>query len=252
MICGQMLFAQQPDSTKPKAPRPMSWKDVPSWKYINPGKVELSPDGKWLAWPLQTTEGEGELIIKSTKDTVTRKYPVGGDTYPGFEFSEDGQWIAIKQSSSFKEIRAASRTPGKQLFDKLLLVNLVTGHTTSFEKAGAFAFNGKAATCLALALVREKQPGAKPDDPKNSELLLIELKTGKIQDIGDVGEFAFNKPGTFLAYTTETPNKTGNGLYLLSVATRQTTVLDNDKMNYKSRFRPLEALGHDGWARLEG
>jgi len=234
MLSSQVLFAQQPDSTKPKAPRPMSWKDVPSWKYINPGKVELSPDGKWLAWPLQTTEGEGELIIKSTKDTVTRKYPVGGDTYPGFEFSEDGQWIAIKQSSSFKEIRAAGRTPGKQLFDKLLLVNLATGHTTTFEKAGAFAFNGKAATCLALALVREKQPGAKPDDPKNSELLLIELKTGKIQDIGDVGEFAFNKPGTFLAYTTETPNKTGNGLYLLSVATRQTTVLDNDKMNYKS------------------
>jgi dipeptidyl aminopeptidase/acylaminoacyl peptidase len=236
----QLLFAQA-DSAKPAipwapaAPRPMTWKDVPSWKYINPGKVELSPDGKWLAWPLQTTEGDGELIIKSTKDTITRKYPVGGDTYPGFEFSEDGQWIAIRQSSSFKEIRGASRTPGgKQLFDKLLLVNLATGHTTSFEKAGAFAFNGKAATCLALALVRDKQPGAKPDDPKNSELLLIELKTGKIQDIGDVGEFAFNKPGTYLAYTTETPGKTGNGLYLLSVATRQTTVLDNDKMNYKS------------------
>ncbi len=64
--------------------------------------------------------------------------------------------------------------------------------------------------------------------------MLIELKTGKIQDIGDVGEFAFNKPGTFLAYTTETPGKTGNGLYLLSIATRQTTIIDNDKTNYKS------------------
>jgi dipeptidyl aminopeptidase/acylaminoacyl peptidase len=233
ICCGPLLFAQS-DSSKPKAPRPMSWKDVPSWKYIPPQKVELSPDGKWLAWPLLTTEGEGELVIKSVKDTITRKYPVGGNGQPDFLFSEDGQWMAIKQYSSYKEIRGAARTPGKQLFDKLLLVNLATGHTTSFEKAGAFAFNGKAATCLALALVREKQPGAKPDDPKNSELLLIELKTGKIQDIGDVGEFAFNKPGTFLAYTTETPGKTGNGLYLLSVATRQTTVLDNDKMNYKS------------------
>ncbi len=233
-ICSHALFAQ-PDSTKPKPPRAMTWKDVPSWKYIPPQKVELSPDGKWLAWPLLTTEGEGELIIKGTKDTVTRKYPVGGDNQPGFEFSEDGQWIAIKQYPSFKEARAAARTPGgKQLFNKLLVVNLATGKTTSFEKAGAFAFNGKAATYLALALVREKQPGAKPDDPKNSELLLIELKTGKIQDIGDVGEFAFNKPGTFLAYTTETPGKTGNGLYLLTVATRQTTVLDNDKMSYKS------------------
>jgi dipeptidyl aminopeptidase/acylaminoacyl peptidase len=242
-VCSQVLFAQadsakpgaaHPDTAKPRPPRSMTWKDVPNWKYISPQKVELSPDGKWLAWPLLTTEGDGEFIIKSTKDTVTRKYPIGGDNQPAFEFSEDGQWIAIKQYSSFKEIRTATRTPGKQLFNKLLLVNLATGHTTSFEKAGTFAFNGKAATYLALALVREKQPGAKPDDPKNTDLLLIELKTGKIQDIGDVGEFAFNKPGTFLAYTTETAGKTGNGLYLLSVATRQTTVLDNDKMSYKS------------------
>ncbi len=231
--CNHGLFAQT-DTAAPAKPRPMSWKDIPSWKYISPQKVELSPDGKWLAYPMLTTEGEGELILKSTKDTVTRKYPIGGDNQASFQFSEDGQWIAIKQSSSFKEIRDAARTPGKQIFDKLLLVNLATGKTTSFEKAGAYAFNGKAATCLALALAREKQPGGKPDDPKNSELLLIELKTGKIQDIGDVGEFVFNKPGTFLAYTTETPGKTGNGLYLLSVSTRQTTVIDNDKTNYKS------------------
>ena len=232
-FCSYSLFAQS-DSAAPKKPRAMAWRDIPSWKYINPGKVELSPDGKWLAWPLQTTEGDGELIVKSTKDTVTHKYSVGGDNSPGFEFSEDGQWLAIRQSSTYKETKAAAKTPGKQLFDKLLLVDLATGKTTTYEKAGAFAFNGKAATFLALALAREKSPNAKPDDPKNSDLLLIELKTGKIQTIGDVGEFAFNKPGTFLAYTTETAGKTGNGLYLLSVATRQTTILDNDKMNYKS------------------
>jgi hypothetical protein len=227
----------KPDTAAPAKPRAMNWKDIPSWKYINPQKVELSPDGKWLAYPMLTTEGEGELILKNTKDTVTRKYPVGGDNQANFTFSEDGQWVAIRQSSSFKDIRFAARTPGgKQLFDKLLLVNLATGKTTSLDKAGAYAFNGKAATCLALALTKEKQPGAKSDDhdPKNSELLLIELKTGKIQDIGDVGEFAFNKPGTFLAYTTETPGKTGNGLYLLAVATRQTTIIDNDNTNYKS------------------
>src|ERR1700750_1667101 len=71
-----------------KKPRPMSWRDVPSWKYVPPQKVELSPDGKWLAWPLLTTEGEGELILKSVNDTTTRKYAVGGDGQAGFEFSE--------------------------------------------------------------------------------------------------------------------------------------------------------------------
>ncbi|HEV2353423.1 MAG TPA: prolyl oligopeptidase family serine peptidase, partial [Puia sp.] len=250
----------QTDSTSSRKPRPMTWKDVPAWKYISTQKVALSPDGKWLAWPLLTTEGDGELILKSTKDTTVRKYPIGGDNQPSYAFSDDGQWIAIKQSSSHKEIRAASRTPGKQVFDKLLVVSLATGHSTTFDKAGAYAFNGKSATCLAISLVREKQPNAKPDDPKNSELLLIDLKTGKIQDIGDVGEFAFNKPGTFLAYTTETPGKTGNGLYLLGVETRQTTVLDNDKMDYKSllwkeegdAFAVLKTKKDSGWKTPRG
>src|ERR1700761_1822768 len=103
-FCGHVVFAQADSARRsaamsdsaapaPKKPRPMSWKDVPSWKFINPAKVALSPDGKWLAWPLLTTEGKGDLIIKSTKDTVTRKYPVGGVNQAAFAFSEDGEWI---------------------------------------------------------------------------------------------------------------------------------------------------------------
>src|ERR1700679_2239656 len=83
--CKYGLFAQA-DTAKPRA---MSWKDIPTWKYLNPQKVELSPDGKWLAYPLLTTEGEGELILKNTKDTATRKYPIGGDNQASFAFSED-------------------------------------------------------------------------------------------------------------------------------------------------------------------
>jgi dipeptidyl aminopeptidase/acylaminoacyl peptidase len=286
--CGQLLFAQ-PDSVKlaaaalAKKPRPMNWRDVPSWKYIGTSAVTLSPDGKWLAWPLLTTEGDGELIIKAagerkaagdgkvggdgkatgegkaTGDTVKRRYPIGGVGQTSFAFSDDGQWIAFKEAPAFKEARAA-KASGKQLFDKLFLVNLATGKSTTFEKAGEYAFNGKAATCLAVSLVREKAAGAKPDDPKSNDLLLIELKTGKIQDIGSVGEFAWDKPGTWLAYTTETAGKTGNGLYLLSTATRQTTVLDNDKMTYKSlrwkeegdAFAVLKMKKDTGWKTEKG
>jgi dipeptidyl aminopeptidase/acylaminoacyl peptidase len=273
--CTQILFAQ-PDTTKPgsakpdvarhdspagpKKPRPMSWKDVASWKYINTPNVMLSPDGKWFAWPLLTTEGDGELIIKATGDTVTRRYPIGGASHASFAFSEDGQWIAFKQFPAYKETKAAAKTPGRQLFDKLFIVNLATGKSTTFEKAGDYAFNGKAATCLAVSLVREKAAGAKPDDPKSNDLLVIELKTGKIQDIGSVGEFMWDKPGTWLAYTTETAGKTGNGLYLLSAATRQTTVLDNDKMTYKSlswkeegdAFAVLKMKKDSGWKTEKG
>jgi dienelactone hydrolase len=226
-------FAQT-DTAAGKKPRPMTWKDVSSWRYIDPANTTLSPDGKWVAYPMLTYEGDGELVLKKIKDTLEKKYPIGGAGFASLAFSEDGKWVAFKEFPAFKEAKAAAKTPEKQLFEKLVLIELATGKKTLFERAGHFAFNGKASSHLALALVKEKVPGAKPDDPKSSDLLIVELASGKIQYIGNVGEFAFNKPGTFLAYTIEAASKTGNGLYLFSTLSRQTTVLDNDKMVYKS------------------
>ena len=233
LLSGTTLFAQT-DTASNKQRRPISWKDVSSWKYIAPTNVTLSPDGNWAAWPLLTYEGDGELIVRKIGDTLQRKYPIGSTSFASLSFSEDGKWIAFKQQSSFKETKAAAKTPGKQLFDKLHLVELATGKETIYEKAGDFAFSGKSAGWLALTILKEKAPGAKPDDPKSNDLLLIELATGKVRNIGNTGEFAFNKPGTFLAYTVEAAGKNGNGVSLLSLAIQQTFVLDNDKMTYKS------------------
>ena len=78
----------------------MSWKDIPSWKYINPQKVELSPDGKWLAYPKDNNGKGEELILRAKdKDTITRKYSLGGDNQPSFEFSKMGS--GYYQASSF-------------------------------------------------------------------------------------------------------------------------------------------------------
>jgi len=74
------------DTSAPKKPRAMGWRDIPSWKYIAPQKAELSPDGKWLAWPLLTTEGDGELIVKSTKDTTPETIRLAAITRPGLNF----------------------------------------------------------------------------------------------------------------------------------------------------------------------
>ncbi len=212
----------------------MGWKDVSNWRSISTFSVTLSPDGKWVAYPLLTREGDGELIVQKVKDTAQKKYSIGGASFAGFSFSDDGKWLAFKEYPKFKEAKAAAKSPGKQLFEKLILVELATGKKTEFEKAGNFSFNGKLSSYLAISLVKDRA-AAKPDDPKSADLLIVELATGKNQNIGNAGEFAFNKAGNLLAYTIDAVNKTGNGLYLLDMSSKQTTVLDNDKTLYKSR-----------------
>ena len=233
LFCG-LNAAGQKKAGETNTPRPITWKDVSSWKSISTFDVTLSPDGKWVAYPMLTREGDGELIVKKVKDTVTKTYPIGGAAFGDFAFSEDGRWLAYKEVTSFKEKKAAAKMPGKQLFDKVYLVELSTGKKTEFEKAGTYSFNGKLASYLALTTVKERVAPPKPDEVKGNDLLLVELATGKSQNIGNVGEFKFNKTGNKLAYTIDAGNKAGNGLYMLDVATRQTSVLDNDKASYKS------------------
>lgn len=226
-------YAQE-KTTAPKAASPMSWKDISSWRSISNFNVGLSADGKWVAYPLITREGDGELYVKKVNDTLLRKYPVGGASFVSYSFSEDGKWIAYKESSKYSEIQGAGKVPGKQLFDKLVLVELASGKQTIIERAGNFSFNNKKASHLAVSIVKERSGMPKPDDAAGTDLLVIDLASGKMQNTGNTGEFAFNKAGTLLAYTVDAANKTGNGLYIKDLTTQQTNVLDNDKAVYKS------------------
>lgn len=231
LVSCSVSYAQQKAGNK--APAAMNWKDISSWRSVSSFNVTLSNDGKWVAYPLTTREGDGELMVKKVNDTLLKKYPVGGSSFVNFSFSEDGKWIAFKEASKYSDIQAAAKTPGKQLFDKLILVDLASGKQTTVERAGGFSFNGKNATHLAVSIVKERG-ASKPDDASGTDLLIIELASGKIQNVGNVGEFSFNKVGNYLAYSVDAANKSGNGLYVRDVAAQQIMVLDNDKAVYKS------------------
>lgn len=213
--------------------KPISWKDVPGWRTINTFQVTVSADGQWAAYPITAAEADGELVVKKLNDTIERRFPIGFSSFPQFAFSDDGKWLVFKESPKFKEVKANEKTPGKQLFEKLYLLELSTNKKTEFERAGSFVLNGKTASHLAIKIVKERNMGAPPSDGQGGDLLLVELSNGKSINIGNVGEFSFNKTGNLLAYTIDAGNKTGNGLYLYNLNSRQTTVLDNDKTTYK-------------------
>ncbi len=214
---------------------PITWKDVPSWKSIPPASVTLSPDGQWVAYALQPADGDGEMILQKVRSSDKKTYPIGNTSgIPAMAFSEDGKWFAFKEYPKHNERKASAKTPGKQLFEKLILVELASGKKTEYEKVNAFAFSGEASTHLAIHLAKERSGPSKPDDPKGNDLLIVELSSGKSQNIGNVSEFAFNKKGTHLAYTIDAAGQAGNGVHLYNVSTSQTRIIDSDKARYQS------------------
>ena len=210
--------------------KPISWKDVPSWKSISTFSVQMSPDGIWMAYGMLPVEGDGELILQKAAEPDSRKsFPIGSTNFPSFAFAENSKWIAFKEYPKDKEKKAAAKTGGKGLSEKLVLLDLDADKKTVFEKVTGYSFNGKAATHLAMQLSKEGNNG----DAKGSDLLLVNLANGKRQNIGNVQEFAFNKGGEYLAYTIDAANKSGNGIYLFHVPTGTTKLIDSDTATYR-------------------
>ncbi|MDQ3071050.1 MAG: prolyl oligopeptidase family serine peptidase, partial [Acidobacteriota bacterium] len=63
-------------------------------------------------------------------------------------------------------------------------------------------------------------------------VLLLDLRNGRHQLLGSVGDVAFNRSGELLAYTVDAAVKDGNGLFVFDTRTGRATALDNDAKQY--------------------
>lgn len=229
LFCLTCSLALAQDET----PKAITWKDIPTWKYMQGGTFKISPDGKWIAYGMIALEDDGEVILQYVSDPdSTQTFKIGFTNYPSIEFSEDSKWIAFKEYPTFKEKEANKKSKGKPLHDKVTLMKLGSSDKEdkkTFENVSNFSFNGETASVLAINLTKDGG-----GDAKGSDLLIYHLNSKKAQNIGNVAEFAFNKKGNYLAYTVDAANSSGNGIYLMNVANNSTSVLDSDKANYKS------------------
>lgn len=210
--------------------KPITWKDIPTWHYMNSGTFKISPDGKWVAYGVVALEADAEVILQRVDNPdSTQTFKIGFTNYPSIEFSEDSKWIAFKEYPTLAKKKANDKSKGKPLHDKLTLIKLGSKDKKTFENVSTFSFNNDASSHLAVNLTKDGS-----GDAKGSDLLLYDLSTEKAQNFGNVAEFSFNKNGNYLAYTIDAANKSGNGVYLLTIANNSTKVLDSDEATYKS------------------
>ena len=198
----------------------LTLEDYPRWSRItSPG---ISPNGRWATFGYQPNDGDNTLHIKSlTTDTV---YEIAGGSRPAF--SDDSRWAAYR-IEPLKEEKEKLQKAKQPVVFKAELINLATGDKYTVEGADSFVFS-KGAYYLAIKK-RKGDPKAKHG---GSDLILYSLKDGPTLNLGNVSQFAFNKPGTHLAYIVDADGKAGNGVYLLTLSTGSMRPLDTGECDY--------------------
>ena len=149
-----VLTEQAPAESRSK--RAIELEDIIAWKTI--GATTLSNDGQWFAYRVAPQEGDAELIVRNVatgKATTFDLGETGGGAGGGFggggaiQFSDDSKWIVFNTSPSRAEAQRLRRQR-RLVQGSTSVVNLASGEKKDYPRIRRSAFNGEAATHLAL------------------------------------------------------------------------------------------------------
>lgn len=226
---------QDKPAAAPASPRPIGLQDILAWRSI--GGAELSPDGTWFMVRTSPLEGESEIVLRQVSGAKEYRFPIGEAPRFGSSlrtgFSADSRWAAFLSYPGSKETRTL-RKDKKRVTTTAVLVDLATGAKTEFEKIRGLAFSGENPGYVALHRYAPEGQDKEKDKWSGSDLLLRELASGLEVNIGNVGEYAFDKSGARLALIIDAQGQAGNGLQLRDMGSGRAVPLESDKATYKS------------------
>jgi dipeptidyl aminopeptidase/acylaminoacyl peptidase len=214
------------------------------WETIinNPRGHALSPDGKWLAYAIDRSNGNNELRVTNVASGATKTIAFGAQP----AFSEDSLWMACSIGDS-EAHRDKLRKDKKPIQDKLGLMNLGTGEQTVVDEIESFAFSPTGKFLAMRRYAPEKKdaptpPSALEDEPATvgATLIVRQLASGQDLTFGSVAEFLWQNTrvkGHLLAMLLNvagtTPNeRAGNGVQLFDSETGALRVLDSAPTTY--------------------
>jgi dipeptidyl aminopeptidase/acylaminoacyl peptidase len=256
-------LAQQPQATNSNTSahnatgKQLTPADLKAWKTIRTPVV--SNDGKWFAYVLAPNEGDATVVVRQTSEGATeQRFPIGeppapaGNPFGGgpaastLAISGDSKYVAFTVFPTQREARRL-RQQRRPVQNKVVVVNLASGQKTEFDKIRRFAFSGDKPLVVALYGYAPEAPNAAANGsnaggagaaqaagrPEGADLLLYTLATGSIINIGNVGDFAFDESGNYLAYTIDAHDQIGNGVQLRELRTDVVRPLDSEQAVYR-------------------
>jgi len=231
--------AQEPAAAD-TAPRPIGIQDVMDWKRIM--GTTLSRDGNWFAYRVSPTEGNSELVVRSTATETEHRFPVG-EGGGAITFSVDSRWLAFTITPT-REESERTRAQRRSARSKVGLLELSSGEMTEIPDIRSFAFAGERGGWIALsrfaaaaaggATGAGASGGSEGDRPRGTDLLLHELATGTRLNLGNVAEYRFDETGRWLAWVVDAEGKAGNGIQLRDMETGVIRVLEGGEARYSN------------------
>lgn len=190
----------------------------------------LSPDGKWIAYPVNRSSRDNELRIRNIASGADKAVPFGASA----AFSDDSKWLAYAIGMSEREREKLVRDK-KPVQNKIGLMNLATGEMTTIEGIESFSFDGTGRFLAMRRYASERPagaPAANPDEPAGTTLIVRTLAAGIDASFGNVNEYAWQDEGAMIAMAISASDKAGNGLQLLDASSGVLRVLDSGASIY--------------------
>ena len=195
-------------------PRPTDTADWQQWERL--GAVDLSPDGRWMAWQVSRNDGTQELRVRMLATDADKVFEQGG----GPEFSPDSRWMLFRIVPS-----EAEREKDKDAKAKVGILDLMSGEDREVEGATSFELSECGRW---LAMRRE----TKRSDGGGADLVLHDLHSGVDVHFGAVGSFAWSEAAPLLAMTVDAPEQAGNGVRVYDAASGLLRTLDSAAADY--------------------
>ncbi len=183
-------------------PQPISPEDYGQWEQLR--TATISPDGRWLAVPIDRVNEENELRIRRIDVDSVFVIPYGSQP----QFPNDQKWLAYRIGVSEKE-RKKVQDDEKPVRLRMGLLDLRIGDTLSVDDVAGFQFSHDGTY---LAMSRYSPQGER--EAKGADLVIRTLASHTDMNFGNVSEFRWQEDGKLLALVVDAEGQAGNGVQL--------------------------------------
>ncbi|MEM7310510.1 MAG: DUF5829 family protein [Planctomycetota bacterium] len=215
--------AQEPEGqgTPPEQARPLlTPSDYGRWESFGRGPHAISPDGQWLAFPVERVNGRDELRVRSLVGEAEHVAPFGSKP----RFSKDSKHLLWTTGHSEEERKRTERA-GKPLRAGAALRDLAGGDVRTFDGVRAARFDESGRY---VALHGHADEGR---EPRPADLRVLDLAGGELT-FGNVTEFAWSETAPLLAFVVRTEADGGNGVRLYDPRADRLLSLDTSASDY--------------------
>lgn len=197
----------------------ISQEDMKTWQSLR--YTSISDNGEWIAYSIGVLEGNDTLYLKSTDGEKVYEFALAS----GIQFSEDGQWAALRIGYSEKKLEQLQKQK-KPVEYKALLLNLKTGKERIFDRIQQFSFTEKG------NWLYMRKYGTKEAKHKGVDLLMLHLATNTLHNKGNVSEISINDGGSYMARIIDAAEKYGNAVEVMNLESGKVELIDADTCIY--------------------